>query len=215
MNLKLYSYYRSSCSYRVRIALGLKGLDYEYVPIHLVKDGGEQHLEDYRKKNPKSEVPTLVEDSFFLSQSMAIIEYLDERVPEPRLFFGDLKQKAFIRQACEIINSGIQPLQNLSVLQSLSVQFEASEGKRKQWIQKIMTQGLKSYESLIQSTASKFSFGEQVSAADLFLVPQIYNALRFEVSLDSFPHIQRVNSNCLKLEHFIKAHPKNQPDAPS
>lgn len=212
MNLKLYSYYRSSCSYRVRIALELKNLSYEYIPIHLVKDGGEQHSENYRKKNPKSEVPTLTDDKFSIAQSMAIIEYLEERAPQPPLFFGDLKQRALIRQACEIINSGIQPLQNLSVLQSLSTQFDASEEQRKQWVQKIIICGLKAYETLIKSTASEFSFGHQVSAADLFLIPQIYNALRFEVSLSSFPHIQKVNSHCLSLEYFTQAHPKNQPD---
>ncbi|MCB0366059.1 MAG: maleylacetoacetate isomerase [Bdellovibrionaceae bacterium] len=213
-DFKLYSYYRSSCSYRVRIALNLKGIVYEYIPLHLVNEGGEQHLPAYRTINPKREVPTLVHGPFTLSQSMAIIEYLDQFKPSPQLFPKDKQKRALVTQFCEIINSGIQPIQNLSVLQELKSRFAASEADIQTWCADWIFRGFEGIEAMLRDHAGSHCFGGTITAADLFLVPQVYNAQRFKVDLSTFPIIDRVSKNAMAIDSFQLAEPSRQIDAP-
>lgn len=212
--VKLYSYYRSSASYRVRIALNLKGIPFEYKAIHLVKDGGEQHTSDYKTLNPSAEIPTLIYGDHVISQSMAICLYLDDMVSENPLFSKEPFQKAKIIQACEIINSGIQPLQNLRVLQKLSGDYGFSEEQKNQWIRHWITLGFQGLEQIIKKTHGHFCFGDLPTAADAFLIPQVFNAYRFEVDMERFPNIKEVEEHCQNLEAFRMAHPDRQPDTP-
>ena len=212
---KLYSYFRSSSSYRVRIALNLKGLDYEIVPIHLLKDGGQQFTEKFSSLNRAHKVPTLEHDGNVLAQSVAIIEYLDEVFQRTPLYPADPLQKALCRQMIEIINSDIQPLQNLSVLKKLVGQHGFSEEQKVSWIQHWIDLGFESYEALAKKTAGNFSFGDTPTAADCFLIPQIFNALRFEMEMAKYPTLLKIHNNAIKHPAFEKAHPNNQPDTPS
>lgn len=215
MSIKLYSYFRSSSAFRVRIALNLKNLNYEYIPVHLLNQGGEQNKADFLNLNPKGEVPLMIHDGKSLSQSVAIIEYLDEVFPEPcPLFPSDAYMKSQVRAACEIINSGTQPLQNLRTLQTLQSDFGISDAEKVLWIQKWIDAGLKSYEKLISGHCKEFSFGSQITAADLFLIPQVFSALRFGMSIDRYKNINSIYKNCKDLEAFDKASPSQQPDTP-
>lgn len=214
MEFKLYSYYRSSCSYRVRIALEYKEVIYSYIPIHLLEDGGHQNTAEYQKINSKQEVPTLIHNETPISQSMAIIEYLDDILPQHRLFPGNYLEKAYVRQACEIINSGIQPLQNLRVLNKLVSDYKINDEQKKQWIHDVVRQGLSSFERFISNKSGHYCFGEKLTAADIFLIPQIYSAARFGFDINEFKILSKINDNCLSLDCFKKAHPDNQPDAP-
>jgi maleylacetoacetate isomerase len=214
MEFKLYSYYRSSCSYRVRIALEYKQINYTYIPVHLLENGGHQNTAEYQKINSKKEVPTLIHNESPISQSMAIFEYLDEVSPEKSLFPKTSLERAYVRQACEIINSGIQPLQNLWVINKLASDYKISDDQKKVWINDVVNQGLHSFEKFISNKAGKFCFGDELTAADMFLVPQIYSATRFGVDLSSFSILSKINGSCLLLEPFKKAHPDHQPDTP-
>ncbi|MCB0385613.1 MAG: maleylacetoacetate isomerase [Bdellovibrionales bacterium] len=213
-DFKLYSYYRSSCSYRVRIALNLKGITYEYIPVHLLNEGGEQHLPAYKTLNPKREVPTLVHGSFRLAQSMAIVEYLDQVSPSPLLFPKDRQRRALVTQFCEIINSGIQPIQNLSVLQELKSRFSASEKDIQDWCRDWISRGFEGAEAMLRETAGSHCFAGEVTAADVFMVPQVYNAQRFNVDLSAFPILDRVYRNAMTIDSFQLAEPSRQIDAP-
>lgn len=214
MSYTLYSYYRSSASFRVRIALHLKQLSFEYRPIHLLEDGGQQHKEEYRKLNPMGEVPCLIVDGVALGQSMAILQYLDATHPQPPFFPKDPMARARVIQACEIINSGIQPLQNLKVTQELEKMFGIDHDGQKKWIFTWVTRGFTGLERLISTTSGQFAFGDEVSAADIYIVPQVFAARRFQVDLSAYPNILRSNENCMKLEAFQKAFPDQQPDFP-
>ncbi len=211
--LELFSYFRSSSSYRVRIALHLKGLSYSYKSIHLLRDGGEQHQDTYSGLNPLREVPSLRHGELVLAQSMAILTYLDQLFPTPALFPQEASAKALVVQACEIINSGTQPLQNLGVLQKLGKDFSATEEQRQAWSKYWIERGLRAFETLIQPHSGQFCFSDTVTAADLYLVPQLFNARRFAVELEQFPLIQKIEAHCLKLEAFTQAEPSLQPDA--
>ncbi|MCB0414082.1 MAG: maleylacetoacetate isomerase [Bdellovibrionales bacterium] len=213
MKLKLYSYWRSSCSYRVRIALYFKGIDFIYMPIHLVKDGGQQHHANYLKINPSKTVPTLMHGEVVINQSMSIFHFLDEMWPEPHLFPLDHYEKAQIMDICEVINSGIQPIQNLGVNQELTQRFNATQEDIASWNKEFITRGFNSIEYRLKDCSKDFCFGNTVTAADMFLIPQVYNALRFEVDMKSYPNIYRINENCLQRSEFIKASPDQQPDA--
>ncbi|KAJ1104737.1 hypothetical protein NDU88_002146 [Pleurodeles waltl] len=204
----LYSYFRSSCSWRVRIALALKGIEYDLVPVNLIKDGGQQLGSDYRKVNPMQQVPALTIDGLKLSQSLAIIQYLDETRPTPRLLPQDPKKRAQVRMISDHIVSGIQPLQNLAVLK------QVGEEKMVSWAQHYITRGFQALEQLLQDTAGKYCVEDEVSMADLCLVPQVYNAERFKVDLTPYPTITRINQALLELEAFKQAHPSRQPDTP-
>ena len=211
--LKLYTYFRSSSAYRVRIALNLKGLEHELVPVHLVKDGGEQRKADFLQKNPIGQIPVLEHDDFRLSQSLPIMGYIEQLKADPALFSSAPKEKYQQVELCEIINSGIQPIQNLKVLQYLKSDFNASQDTVNKWCKHWIENGFNALEKRLQQTAGSYSFGGSVSAVDCFLVPQIFNAKRFGVDMKQYPTIQRVEANCAEIEAFQKAHPSKQADA--
>jgi len=211
--LILFNYWRSSSSYRVRIALHLKGLDFEYRPIHLVKNGGEQHSAEYLRLNPKAEVPFLQHGEFGLSQSVAILDYLEQIFPTPALLPAEIQKRARCLEIVEVINSGIQPLHNLRVLKNLEQMAGFDEAKKKLWMQTYIQKGCAALEHLLSKTAGDFCIADQVSWADACLVPHVYSAKRFEVDLTSYPKISSINERCLKMPAFQKAIPENQVDA--
>lgn len=212
--IKLYSYFRSSSSFRVRIALNLKNLEYETIPVHLVKDGGEQHKDEFSLLNPSRRLPVLVHAGKPIAQSVAIIEYIDGIFLETQLYPTTPFERAKARQLVEIINSDIQPLQNLSVLKSLKEDWNFSEEDKVKWIQHWINLGFQSFESVVKETAGKYSIGDLPGVVDCFLIPQVFNAVRFNVDLSPFPTITSINETALKHPAFIKAHPDNQPDRP-
>ena len=208
----LYSYHRSSCSYRVRIGLYLKGIPFDYKAVHLLKSGGEQFQEDFKKINPFSQVPSLKHGERFLSQSLPLLLYLEELKSKPALLPENSFQKAKVLSFCEMINSGIQPLQNLSVLNYVDKKIQAD---KQQWAEYWIEEGLAVCESFLKPYAKDFCFGgDKPDLADCFLIPQLYNAQRFGVDIKNFPVLERVNKHCLTLSAFQKALPENQPDAP-
>lgn len=209
--MKLWSYWRSSCAYRVRITLGLKALPFEYAPVHLVRAGGEQHLAEFGAVNPLRQVPALAVDEadVTLVQSMAIIEYLDERYPMPPLLPQSALDRAHVRALAELVNSGIQPLQNTSTFAELrkhGVDLDA-------WARLFIARGLGALEQLAAPRAGAFLFGDSVSLADVYLVPQLYNARRYHVPLDAYPTLTRADENAQLLPAFRDAAPEAQPDA--
>lgn len=214
--MKLYGYWRSSSTWRVRIALAWKGIAYEYQPIHLVRGGGEQHSPSYRAINPLGEVPCLEVEvggaTRRLSQSVAIIELLEQAVPRPPLFPEDPFLTARTRQLVEIVNSGTQPLQNSGVLGRVKNELHADE---QAWARHFITRGLTALETLTGETAGAYSVGDQVTAADAYLVPQLYNARRFGTDLEPFPRLLAIEARCLALPPFTSSHPDRQPDAPA
>ncbi len=210
--LKLYSYFRSSASYRVRIGLHYKGLHFEYIPVHLIKDGGQQHSPEYRRINPMGHVPALDHEGFLVAESVAILDYVDQMFPMKPLFLSHPKERARVLQVCEWINSGIQPLQNLKVNQYFEKEFGHSKSDVERWNQHWITRGLESLEKMLVSSAGSYCFGGEFSAADCFLVPQCFAARRFGVRVDDFPVIARIEASCLKMEAVKKAHPEKQPD---
>ncbi|XP_016075768.1 PREDICTED: maleylacetoacetate isomerase isoform X1 [Miniopterus natalensis] len=205
----LYSYFRSSCSWRVRIALALKGIDYETLPVNLIKDGGQQFSKEFQALNPMKQVPALKIDGITIGQSLAIIEYLEETRPAPRLLPQDPKKRALVRMISDLIASGIQPLQNLSVLKQVGQENQLT------WAQKVINSGFNALEQILQNTAGKYCVGDEVSMADLCLVPQVANAERFKVDLAPYPTISRINKSLLALEAFQVSHPCRQPDTPA
>ena len=210
----LYSYWRSSCSYRVRIAAFLKKVAFEYRDVHLVRDGGEQKKADYLALNPMGQVPLRVQDGHQVGQSMAIIQLLEQLAPQPALFPADPFERAQVVALCEDINTGIQPVQNLSVMQYVDQQYEVGGEGKAAWASHWIDKGFVALEAKLAKTAGVYAFGDQVSAVDCFLVPQVYNAVRFKLDMDRFPTIKRVNETCLAEEAFKQAHPDSQPDAP-
>lgn len=211
--IKLWSYWRSSCAYRVRIALGLKGLAFEYAAVHLLQGGGQQHRPEFVAKNPASQVPVLELDedgeTIRLVQSIAIIEYLDERFPEPPLLPASPRDRAHVRALAELVNSGIQPLQNTSTFDQLKKQGIATEP----WARHFIEKGLTALEQLAAARAGAFLFGDTPGLADVYLVPQLYNARRWLVPLAAFPTLTRAEANAQALPAFRAAVPEAQPDA--
>ncbi|XP_073683055.1 maleylacetoacetate isomerase isoform X1 [Garra rufa] len=203
----LYGYYRSSCSWRVRIAFALKGIEYEQKPINLIEDGGLQLTDQFKKINPMRQVPALTIDGITLSQSLAIIQYIDETRPEPRLLPADPKQRAQVRIISDIIASGIQPLQNLYVIQKIGAE-------KAQWAQHFINRGFEALEPILKMTAGKYCVGDEISMADICLVPQVFNAERFKVDMSKFPTIRRLNQTLTEIDAFKVSHPSCQPDTP-
>ncbi len=215
--MKLYSYYRSSASYRVRIALNHKGLGYEHHSVHLVRNGGEQHKPEYKALNPQQQVPTFIEDDFVLTQSMAIMEYLEEKYPTPALLPKALEARAYVRQLALICVADIHPLNNLKVLNHLSGEFEITQEEKTTWYHKWIKQGFDAMETLLSRSPFRtgdYCCGDEVTMADMCLVPQVYNARRYEVSMAPWPLISAIEANCLKLKSFQDASPEQQPDTP-
>lgn len=214
--LKLYSYWRSSAAYRVRIALNLKGLPYEIEPVHLVNDGGEQFSAEYTELNPQSLVPTLVDGHRILRQSMAIIEYLEETWPDPPLMSDTARDRVRVRTLSQIIACEIHPLNNLRVLKFLEKTWNVPQAERELWVRHWLKEGFTALEAtLVDSPATgTFCEGDFPTMADCLLIPQVYNAQRFGLDLTPFPTVARINEECLAMEAFDKARPENQPDAP-
>ena len=212
---QLYSYYRSSCAYRVRIALYLKNISFEYKPVHLLKNGGEQFALEYQTKNPLSQVPCFVHKGQKLTQSMAIIQYLDSVWSKPLLFPKNSYQKALVISLCEIINSGIQPLQNLSVLNYLQKAVQLKDHQKKTWGYFWIQKGLKALNTLLSTTKNPhFAVGDSITAVECFLIPQLYSARRFGVDLKPYIRLLEIESAVQEMPAFKKAHPDCQPDTP-
>lgn len=213
--MKLYTYFRSSAAYRVRIALNLKGLAYEAIPVHLLKDGGEQLSAKYRQINPSGLVPALQDERGTLTQSMAILEYLEETHPEVPLLPPDPLGRARVRELCQIVACDIHPLNNLRVLRYLVRTFGISEEAKNDWYRHWVSDGLAALEGHLARDpgAADFCHGETPTLADCFLVPQVFNAQRFNIDLAPYPNVARINANCVQLPAFAHAHPSQQPDA--
>lgn len=212
--LRLHGYWRSSCSWRVRIALNLKGLAYEYVPVHLLQDGGQQNSDAYRAKNPMRTVPMLEvleagAPPRYLAQSLAILEFLEERHPAPALLPQDAFLRARVRMLAEMVNSGIQPLQNLSVMQHVKGLGQDEKAWSVHWI----SRGMAALQQSVQESAGRYCVGDSVSFADLCLVPQLYACRRFGVDPAAYPVLARIEAACASLPAFQAAHADRQPDA--
>ncbi len=207
MKFRLYHYWRSSCSWRVRWAMFIKGLPCEFIMINLLSD--ESDSPEYLKKNPMGYVPTLElidsnGNSRFLTESISIIEFLEEVHPKPALLPKDPFERAQVRQLVETINSGTQPLQNLNVMQHYSHDPEQQKQWNRTWIQK----GLQAYETFALRTAGTYSFGDTLTVADLVLIPQCYNALRYEMTLKEFPTLDRLYQHAIKTEGYQASFPE-------
>ena len=211
--MKLYGYFRSSAAYRTRIALNLKGLAYEYIPIHLQK--GEQHRNDYHAINPQELVPALIDESGTFTQSIAIIEYLDERYPDPPLLPRTVAERARVRAIALAIACDIHPLNNLRVLQYLTRTLGISEDAKNEWYRHWIQIGLSALEAQLAAdpATGAFCHGDAPTLADICLVPQVANARRVDVSLDPFPTVMRIDAHCQSVDAFAAAAPGRQPDA--
>jgi maleylpyruvate isomerase len=210
--VKLYSYFRSSAAYRVRIAFNLKGLSYETVPIHLQKEGGQNLKPEYRAINPQRRVPTLKLDSGeLLTQSLAIIEYLDEVHPHPPLLPRDPVDRAQVRALAQLIACDIHPINNLGPLRYLKNELGHDQPKIDAWYHHWVIGGFEALETMVRP--GPYAFGTDVSIADICLVPQVANARRLKVPLERFPKIVAIDAACGQLAAFDKARPENQPDA--
>ena len=213
--MKLHTYFRSSAAYRVRIALHLKSLRFESIPVHLLRGGGEQHLPQYRALNPNETIPTLQDGDQVFTQSLAIIEYLDETRPEPALLPGTASDRARIRAIAQTIACDIHPIDNLRVLQYLTREFGMSDAQKAAWYCHWVERGLAAVEKLLAGDArtGAFCHGDTPTLADCCLVPQVFNAQRFHCSMDGLPTIRRIVQHCNALDAFREAAPENQPDA--
>lgn len=210
----LYGYFRSSAAYRVRIALNLKGLDYDQVPVNLVK--GEQRSGDHLTRNSQGLVPSLVLDgSCVINQSLAICEYLDEVYPETALLPADALARAQVRSLAQMVACEIHPLNNLRVLKYLVGELGVDEAAKLAWYRHWIAEGFTAMEATLSTapSSSDFCYGDTPTLADICLIPQVYNAERFECDLSAYPTLQRIAANCRTLTAFQKAAPEAQPDA--
>ena len=209
----LYGYWRSSAAYRVRIALNLKGLSYEQRSVHLVKNGGEQHSADFQRLNPNQLVPVLVDGKMTLNQSLAIVDYLDETYPEVLLTPSDKETRYLVKAMAQDIAVDIHPLNNLRVLQYLTNTLDVNDDQKSRWYANWIIKGFDALEQRLQQTRGKYSVGDQVTLVDVCLVPQVYNAKRFNVDLTAYPNILDVTASLSQLPAFADAIPEAQPDA--
>lgn len=208
--MKLYSYFRSSASYRVRIALALKGLDADILPINLLK--GEQKSDDYLAINPQGLIPSLQVGDAVLSQSLAIMEYLEEVDNTVPLLPSDPVARSSVRAMAQLIACEVHPLNNLRVLQYLTGELGVDDTTKMTWYAHWIHQGFVSLEAMLTQHAGQFCYGDTPTMADCCLIPQVYNAKRFNVDLSSYPTIMRIYEHCNSLPAFIQAKPENQID---
>lgn len=213
--LTLYTYFRSSAAYRVRIALGLKRLEWEAVPVHLLRGGGEQFAPEFGKLNPAAAVPVLVDDATVVTQSLAICEYLEEVFPLPPLLPADPAGRARVRSLALTVACDIHPLNNLRVLRYLARTLGVDDGARDAWIRHWLGEGLRLLEIRLagEEATGSFCHGETPTLADCFVIPQIFNAERYAVDLAPFPTLRRIQAACNALPAFAEAHPEQQADA--
>jgi maleylacetoacetate isomerase len=215
--LVLYGYWRSSAAYRVRIALNLKELSYESRPVHLLRDGGEQHAPSYRSLNPQELIPCLLDGDRVITQSLAIMEYLDEIHPETTILPADARGRARVRALAMTVACDVHPLGNLRVLKYLESGFAADEAQRAEWSRHWMVAGFAALETMLVDNAAtgRYCHGDTPGMADACLIPQLYNALRWKLPLQDYPTLQRIYHECNELEAFQRAMPQAQPDAPA
>lgn len=211
--LRLWGYWRSSSTWRVRIALTLKGLDYEHYPLHLVRDGGEQNQNPYRERNPQQLVPLLEHGSFRLQQSLAICEYLDTLQPLPPLVPAEAQAAARTRALAQMVACEIQPLNNLRVLQYLEHTLNADSASRKAWYQHWIETGFAALQEALPQGGTACSMGDTPSLVDIVLIPQLYNARRFQSDLGRFPRLLEIEAHCMALPAFARTAPEQQPEA--
>lgn len=211
-DLVLYNYFRSSTSYRARLALHWKGLAFDYKPIHLLKN--EQRSPAFLALNPQGEVPTLIHKGQVISQSLAILEYLDEVFPQIRIYPTDPVQRAQVREFCEHINAFIHPLGNLKVQKYLETQHGFDQAAKDKWVLHWLNEGFTALEKILEKSAGTYCFGEQPTAADFCLIPAVFTARRFHLDMTPFPIINRIDQHCKTVEKMMKAHPLNQIDTP-
>jgi maleylacetoacetate isomerase len=216
-SLKLYSYWRSSAAYRVRIALNLKALPHDIVPVHLLADGGEQHGAEFQQLNPQELVPVLLHGNRVVRQSLAIIEYLEETWPSHPLMPATARDRARVRGLAQLIACDIHPLNNLRVLQFFERDWNVPQPERDEWVRRWIRSGLAALEQLLVDHPSTGDYceGEMPTLADCCLVPQVYNAQRFAIDLSKYPTVARINEQCLRMPEFDAARPENQADAPN
>lgn len=213
--MKLYTYFRSSAAYRVRIALNLKGLAYDAVPVHLLRDGGEQLTDSYRALNPSALLPTLDDDGSVIGQSLAIIEYLEETRPQAPLLPSGAADRARVRALALTVAADTHPLGNLRVLKYLKGQLKVSEEVKLEWQQHWLQLGLATLERMLADDprTGRYCHGDTPTLADCCLVPQVFSAQRFGVDMTSYPTVMRIHAACNELPAFQQAHPSQQPDA--
>lgn len=212
--MNLYTYFRSSASFRVRIALNMKGMPYSSVPVHMLRHGGEQHQPAYRAVNPMGLVPSLaLDDGQVLTQSLAICEYLEEAHPEPALLPAAPLDRAWVRSVCCDIACDIHPLDNLRVLRYLKRELGCGDDQRDAWYRHWIRTGFEPLEAVLRDRAGQYCLGDTFTLADVFLVPQVWNARRFECPMGDFPTISRLYENAMALEAVQAAEPSRQPDA--
>ena len=214
--LQLYSYWRSSAAYRVRIGLNLKGLAYDIVPVHLLRDGGQQHASSYRDINPQQLVPALLHGHRRITQSLAILEYLDEVWPESALLPVTARERARVRALAQLVACDIHPLNNLRVLQYFEQEWGVPQPERDEWVKHWIVEGFRAAEAMLidHPSTGVFCEGNAPGLADCCLIPQIFNARRFGVDMVNFPTLQQIEAACLALPAFDAARPERQPDAP-
>lgn len=213
--MRLHTYFRSSAAWRVRIALHLKGLEAEQVPVHLLRDGGDQHSERFRALNPQGLVPVLEDGDEVLTQSLAIIEYLDETHPEPPVLPASAAARARVRALALVIACDIHPVNNLRVQQYLTREFGADEAAKTRWMHTWMRTGFDALEGMLASDprTGRCCHGDAPTLADLLLVPQLYNAKRFGLDVAEWPTVARIEAHLLTLPAFIDTAPERQADA--
>lgn len=212
--MKYYGYFRSSAAYRLRIAFGLKGLAPDFIPVHLTRDGGQQKTSSYRDVNPQALVPSLLtDDGAVLTQSLAILEWLEETCPQPPLLPKDPVARAHVRAFAQVICCDIHPLQNLRVLQYLRAEYGQDQAGVEAWCRRWLGEGLAACEALVTRGGDhRFCFGDEPGLADVCLVPQLFSADRFGVDLGAMPRLRAIRAQCEALPAFAAAHPSRQPD---